>query len=180
MASTPSNDELLATIAALRAENARLQRESADVYARFALANGDLIEALGQIDNLRTRIRTLLDYIPAGALPAPTLFSDPRTVPGSDSDGAAHGGGPPVARSRTSNGPPLYRGLPALGPSASVMGPCTGNRISEPSDENRLVVSAIPSLHRTYANLSPTGHWRYWREVPGGYVWDPKWIEDDE
>lgn len=133
------------------------------------------------VDALKKKIRILLDHVPAGALPAPTLFSDPRTIPGSDSDGAAAagggpprwtygsfypdedadggaaaaGGGPPVARTKTSNGPPLYRGLPALAPSASEYGPCTGSRSGYQSDvfpamthrdaEGNLHVSLCPS-----------------------------------
>ena len=66
------------------------------------------------VESMRTKIRALLDHIPAGALPAPTVFGDPRSVPGGDSDGAAAsagGGLPSVARSVSVHGI-----VPSLGP----------------------------------------------------------------
>jgi hypothetical protein len=148
MASTSSD------IAALKAENARLRAENTDLYHQMESWRRDAHELDNVVGDLRERIRKLLSHIPAGALPAPTLFSDPKSLPGT---GAA-GGLPPV---------------PTLAP-APAIGSWTGV-------EEGWIVSTIPSLHRTYANLSNTGCWTYWEQLPDGrYKWAPKWIEGDE
>jgi len=103
MASTPSIDELTR----LREENERLLRQSTELYHQLTVCRGDLDNAMGYIEYLRNCVddlRTRLDEAAA----------------------AAGGGRPPVARAKTSNGLPL-RGLPALGPSESGYGPCTGS-----------------------------------------------------
>lgn len=176
MASTSSDIE------ALKAENARLRAENTDLFHQMESWRRDAHELDEMVSNLRERIRRLLGHIPAGALPAPTVFGDPRSVPGGDGAAAAAGGGhpsPPVARSVSSHGPPLSLGpspagaLPALGP-APAIGNWTGV-------EEGWIVDTIPGLHRTYANLSDTGCWTYWEQLPDGrYKWAPKWVEDNE
>jgi hypothetical protein len=43
------------------------------------------------------------------------------------------------------------------------------------------IVSEIPSLHRTYANLGDNGHWVYWEPTADGrWQWNPKWVEYDD
>lgn len=106
MASTPSIETLT--------------RENMELYQELLLYRTEVRELEDMVDALKKKIRMLLDHIPAGALPAPKPFGDPRSIPGADSDGAAAaasagGGHPPVARSVSSHGV-----VPSLGPSASV------------------------------------------------------------
>lgn len=135
MASTPSIDELTATIAALRKENERLQREntrlseeSTEFYHKLTVSRGDFDNAMGYIEYLRNCVDDLRSRLYEGS--------------------AAAGGGPPVARTKTSYGPPL-RGLPALGPSESGYGPCTRG---EPNE-----LAGIPAItHADHVALCAT------------------------
>ncbi len=112
MASTSSDIE------ALKAEIERLRAENTDLYHQMESWRRDAHELDDVVGDLRERIRRLLGHIPAGALPAPTVFGKPRSIPGDDDGGdgaaAAAGGRPPVARSVSSFGP-----YPSLGPSPS-------------------------------------------------------------
>ena len=138
MASTPSNDELTR----LREENKRLLRQSTELYHQLTACRGDLDNAMGYIqylrncvDDLRARTgeRAGSDEGAAAAGGGTPRCTYGSFYPDEDADGgaAAAGGGPPVARTPTSNGPVFYRGVPALGPSNSEYGPCTGGEADE-------------------------------------------------
>ena len=125
MASTPSVETLTA--------------ENMELYQRNLLLMTEVQELEDMVVALQKKIRTLLDHVPAGALPAPTFFGAPKHLPGTGAGGVE---------------------------SAAPQG---------------WIVDAIPGLHRTYANLSDTGTWAYWEQLPDGrYKWNPKWVEDNE
>jgi hypothetical protein len=139
MASTFSIDTLVA--------------ENRDLCQQVSVYRAEIVELEGMVEAMQKKIRMLLDHVPAGALPAPTLFGAPKSLPGT---GAAGG---------------LSR-ITSLAPDPEI---------GKVGSEEGWIVDSIPSLHRTYANLSQTGTWTYWKLLPDGrYKWNPQWIEDNE